>query len=151
MLLRSVGQYWSCCQFRRCSIKRVHFRKKLANGPTNGRVTRSMLHADFTTFWLELLLYIPRLTPCIGGALNLSFSPGRFLVITTMFLEDCRRLLASQVPDIADHLTVRNRTGIGQMIIIQAMPNLRMFDGNPSKSGGMLAQEALIAREDGFR
>jgi len=30
------------------------------------------------------------------------------------------------------------------------MPNLRMFDGNPSNSGGMMAQEALIAREDGF-
>ena len=91
---------------------------KLANGPTNGRVTRSILRADFTTFWLELLVYIPRLTPCIGGALNLSFSPGRFLVVTTMFLEDCRRLLGRQVPDIADDLTVRNRTGIGQMVII---------------------------------
>ena len=91
---------------------------KIANGPTNDRVTRSILHADFTTFWLELLLYVPRLTPCIRGALNLSLSPSRFLVVTTMFLEDCRRLLARQVPDISDDLTVRNRTGIGQMIII---------------------------------
>ena len=122
VLLRSLGQYWSCCQFCRCSVIRVHFRKKFANGPTNGRVTQSILHADFTSFWLELLLYIPRLTPCIGGALDLSFSPGRFLVITTMFLQDCRRLLARQVPDNADDLTVRNRAGIGQMIIIQAVP-----------------------------
>ena len=80
------------------------------------------MRADFTTFWLELLVYIPRLTPCIGSSLNLSFSPGQFLVITTMFLEDCRRLLARQVSDIADDLTVRNRTGIGQTITIQAMP-----------------------------
>ena len=48
VLLRSVGQYWSCCQSRRCSIIRVHFRNKLANGPTNGQVTRSILHAYFT-------------------------------------------------------------------------------------------------------
>ena len=39
-----------------------------------------------------------------------------------MFLQDCRRLLARQVPDNADDLTVRNRAGIGQMIIIQAVP-----------------------------
>ena len=102
VLLRSLGQYWSCCQFRRFSIIRVHFRMKIANGPTNDRVTRSILHADFTTFWLELLLYVPRLTPCIRGDLNLSLSPSRFLVVTTMFLEDCRRLLARQVPNIAD-------------------------------------------------